>query len=90
MNIAYAPERVKQFIYKLSDDEQFQKIFGEDKVLDELEAKRNEAKDEKQKKQIYNKMDYRVCQLVVDYMIQKKKLVRFLRKMMIGCLHADY
>ena len=72
MKLHTVPVSVQNEIAKLTDDDQFQKIFAEDKILDQ-------AKDQKER-------DHRICQLVVDYLISKGKLKKFFREFWITAL----
>ena len=74
MKLHTVPVSVQNEISKLTDDDEFQKIFAEDKILDE-------AKDQKER-------DYRICQLVVDYLISKGKMKKFFREFWITALYS--
>lgn len=72
MTLKNLPENFKKAIYELTKDEEFQKIYAEDKVLDELLDKEAKAADEYL--EFYKKADQRSCQLVVDYLLEHKEL----------------
>ena len=86
MNLNTLPKQIQEMIAELTTDEEFQKLFAEDKVLNELEEQGNKKE-----------FDYRVCQLVVDYLITKGKIVpdgiigklllKFFRELLITTMH---
>lgn len=72
MTFKYIPSNFRKAILDLTKDEEFQKIYAEDKVLDELLAKEAKAADEYL--ELYKKADQRSCQLVIDYLLEHKEL----------------
>lgn len=72
MTFKYIPANFRKAIYELNKDEEFQKIYAEDKVLDELLDK--EAKAAEEYLEFYKKADQRSCQLVIDYLLEHKEL----------------
>lgn len=77
MKISSVPLALQQKIQALTEDDQFQQIFAEDQLLKKY-----------QENQQSNKIDYRICQLVVDYLISKGKLKQFFREFWIKVLHG--
>lgn len=77
MKISSVPLALQQKIQALTEDDQFQQIFAEDELLTKY-----------QENQQSNNVDYRICQLVVDYLISKGKLKKFFREFWIKVLHG--
>lgn len=82
MNLNKIPPDTQKLILELEEDEEFQKLFAEDKVLNELEE---QGKEEE--------FDLRMCQLIADYLFEKGKLTskgilgKLERKLIIFALH---
>lgn len=79
MNLNYLSDGMRKKVLALIEDEEFQKLFAEDNVLNELQGKQNEKM-----------LDYRMCQLVVDYLISKKKINRHLRSFWLDVLQSEF
>lgn len=66
------PKNIVKKIHALTEDEEFQKIWGEDKELDELIEQYDIAKDACNT--LWDKLDQKKCQLIVDYLFDTKKI----------------
>lgn len=72
MTFKKLPKAVKKKIEALTDDQEFQKRWGEDKELDQIDEDFMLAREAYIA--TFNKREQRMCQLVVDYLFEKKKL----------------
>ena len=72
MNLNMVPEKLAKKICNLQSDEEFQKLYGEDKILDELDEERKQHPEKND--EIYEKMNRRMCQFVVDYLLEKGQI----------------
>lgn len=70
MTLDRLPKKLQKAVYELTQDEEFQKHFAEDKVLDELTQKLNETR--MKYNEAYAKYDQKVCQLVVDWLFKHR------------------
>lgn len=66
------PKAIQKKIQALTDDEEFQKRFSEDKELDQFDEEFTLAREAYIA--TFNKREQRMCQLVVDYLFEKKKI----------------
>lgn len=71
MTLNRLPENIQKEIYNLTQDEQFQKLFAEDKVLDELFGDKTPAVNSDE---LTYEQDYRICQLVANYLVDNDKI----------------
>lgn len=72
MTFRKLPKAIQKKIQALTDDEEFQKRFSEDKELDQFDEEYMLAREAYIA--TWNKREQRMCQLVVDYLFEKKKI----------------
>lgn len=72
MTLKNLPKSVQKKIQALINDEEFQKRWGEDKELDQLDEDFLLARDAYIA--TFNKREQRMCQLVVDYLFENKQI----------------
>ena len=101
MTLNRLPKKFRQAVMELTENEEFQKIYAEDKVLNEVCDRKDEAM--KNYNELYAKADQRACQLVVDYILEhnditvgffrikltSEKLKKFLRKCLIESMRSE-
>ena len=66
------PKNIMKKIDALAEDEEFQKLWGGDKELDELIEQYDITRDACNA--LWEKLDQKKCQLVVDYLLDTKKI----------------
>lgn len=71
MTLKKLPKKIVKEIEALTEDEEFQKIWGEDKELDELIEQFDLTRDAFN--ELSDKLEQKKCQLVVDYILDTKK-----------------
>lgn len=75
MNLEYLPKKLREKVMALMNDDAFQKIYSEDKILDELDEERKQHPEKND--EIYEKMNYRSCQLVANYLVDTGRVGHF-------------
>ena len=90
MTLERLPEEIQKEIFNLTKDEQFQKIFAEDEVLDKLLGDTTPAVNSNT---LTYQQDYRICQLVANYLVDNNKLwdikMNWIRKLIKYLLIKD-
>lgn len=72
MTFKNLPKSIRKKIEALTDDQEFQKRWGEDKELDQVDEDFMLARDAYIA--TFNKREQRMCQLVVDYLFETKQI----------------
>ncbi len=73
------PKNLQDAIKELPNDEEFQEIFGTDKVMDEQDENVKEVEQrlqevDKEYKELLFKRNYRMWEVITDYLIEKEKI----------------